>query len=104
VYFGFSLVDLPGEEIEPMVMSIGWNPQFENKEKSVEVHILKKFETDFYGKEIKIIAIGFIRHMAKFSGLDELIKAINNDVDIAKRELNKPEIAALKKDDFWKKN
>lgn len=33
VYFGWAKVD--GDEVRKAVLSIGWNPHFENKEKSV---------------------------------------------------------------------
>lgn len=32
--------------IYPMVMSIGWNPYYKNEKRSVEVHIIHKFEKD----------------------------------------------------------
>jgi len=100
VYYGFAKVGRD-RNVEPMVMSIGWNPFFQNKEKSVEVHILKKFENDFYGEEIKVIAIGFIREMTSFSSLDELIKAIENDIRFGKEQLGKPENLKFTTHSFW---
>jgi len=101
VYYGWSLIDLPGEKVEPMVMSIGWNPQFNNQEKSVEVHILKSYESDFYGKEIRVIVLGFLRPMLKFDSLEGLIEAIRNDIASAREKLVEPKAKALKDDPFW---
>jgi riboflavin kinase len=30
-------------------LSIGWNPVYDNPEKTVEVYIMNKFKEDFYG-------------------------------------------------------
>jgi len=41
-----------------MVTSVGWNPFFDNKTKTVEPHLLHEFPADFYGSEIRIIITG----------------------------------------------
>lgn len=48
-------------EVLPMVMSIGWNPFYQNKEKAAEVHIMHKFKSNFYGAHIKYTVLGYIR-------------------------------------------
>lgn len=45
----------------PMVMSIGWNPFYNNKKKAAEVHIIHKFSKNFYGAHIKFAILGYIR-------------------------------------------
>lgn len=45
----------------PMVMSIGWNPFYQNKEKTAEVHIIHKFNENFYGANITYSVLGYIR-------------------------------------------
>lgn len=45
----------------PMVMSIGWNPFYNNKEKAAEVHIMHEFNDTFYGASIKYSVLGYIR-------------------------------------------
>lgn len=47
--------------IFPMVMSIGWNPFYQNKEKAAEVHIMHKFKNTFYGASIHYNVLGYIR-------------------------------------------
>eukprot|EP01121_Diplochlamys_sp_Union-15-3_P021999 TRINITY_DN922_c0_g1_i1.p1 TRINITY_DN922_c0_g1~~TRINITY_DN922_c0_g1_i1.p1 ORF type:complete len:157 (+),score=24.78 TRINITY_DN922_c0_g1_i1:89-559(+) len=97
VYYGFARVGNESD-VSQMVMSIGSNPQFDNKEKSVEVHILKQYEQDFYGEELRVIIIGYIRDMLKFTGLPQLIDAINKDIQFAKEVLKNKDL--LKRDHF----
>ena len=35
-------------------LSIGWNPQYENATKTVEVFIIEKFPEDFYGEKLRL--------------------------------------------------
>ncbi|KAJ0568925.1 putative riboflavin kinase [Helianthus annuus] len=44
-----------------MVMSIGWNPYFDNTEKTIEPWLLHKFDEDFYGEELHLVIVGYIR-------------------------------------------
>lgn len=74
-----------------MVSSFGTNPHYSNKERSFEVHILHQFASDFYGSELRVAVCGFIRDEQKFNSLDELIAAINNDIDVTKRSLADPD-------------
>nr|CAI5825456.1 unnamed protein product [Callosobruchus analis] len=62
-------------------MSIGWNPFYKNRKKSIETHVVHQFDGDFYGKELRVIILAFLRDEKNFSSLDELIEAINNDID-----------------------
>jgi riboflavin kinase len=68
----------------PMVMSIGFNPYFNNKYKTAEAHIMRKFGNDFYDSDLKVSVLGFIRTEADFNQFSHLIEAIHNDVQIAK--------------------
>ncbi|EGI68145.1 Riboflavin kinase [Acromyrmex echinatior] len=83
-----------------MVVSIGWNPYYKNEKKSMEVHLLHKFQRDLYGEELKIIISGYIRPEKDFSSLDELVTEIKNDIAIAERQLEEPVVNKLKNDDF----
>ncbi|KAF9577699.1 riboflavin kinase, partial [Lunasporangiospora selenospora] len=47
--------------VYPMVMSLGWNPFYKNEKKSAEVHIMHKFHRDFYGDDLRVIVLGYIR-------------------------------------------
>lgn len=64
--------------------------------------MLHTFENDFYGAELKLIILGFIRMNTTFSGLDELIKAIKNDIEIGKVALEDPRYKKYETDPFFK--
>ena len=82
VYFGWAGLSTRG--IYKMVMSIGWNPYFDNTEKTVvsvlyshfsyvysmlcskrlplqEPWLLHNFGEDFYGEELRLAIVGYIR-------------------------------------------
>ncbi|KAG5313095.1 RIFK kinase, partial [Pseudoatta argentina] len=97
IYYGWA--SLHGK-VYKMVVSIGWNPYYKNEKKSMEVHLLHKFQRDLYGEELKIIIGGYIRPEKDFSSLDELVTEIKNDIAIAERQLEEPVVNKLKNDDF----
>ncbi|XP_003384469.1 PREDICTED: riboflavin kinase-like [Amphimedon queenslandica] len=86
VYYGWAKVD--NGPVHKMVMSIGWNPQYQNTKKSMETHILHDFPEDFYGADLQVCITGFIRDEMKFKSLDELISAIKSDINIAQEKLS----------------
>lgn len=94
--YGAKLYATEIDEVYPMVMSIGWNPFFANKEKSAEIHILHEFADQFYGAVIKVAVTGFIRNEQKYDSLEALIEDIHTDVDVAKRSLERPAYVAVK--------
>ncbi|XP_042891970.1 riboflavin kinase-like isoform X2 [Penaeus japonicus] len=99
IYYGWAKVD-NGPTLK-MVMSIGWNPYYNNKKKSMETHIMHVFENDFYGSELKVVMLGYIRPEENYSSLDELIKAIKNDIAEADRQLSLPEHVVYKDHAFF---
>lgn len=69
-------------------LSIGWNPVFDNSEKTIEVYIMHDFgESEFYGQEISIHLKSFMRAEALFPTFDDLILAIHCDVEAAREYL-----------------
>ncbi|KIH59160.1 riboflavin kinase / FAD synthetase [Ancylostoma duodenale] len=74
VFYGLARVD--GQQVDNMVMSIGWNPQYQNEKKTLEVHLLRKFDKDFYGSMMDVLILGFIRPMAAFNSLGELTSSL----------------------------
>ena len=77
--------------VHKMVMSIGWNPHFKNEVKTVEPHLLHVFPADFYGAELRLVVVGWLRPEASFASLDALIAAIHGDIADARRELDATE-------------
>jgi riboflavin kinase len=86
VYYGYASLQ---NHVYPMVMSIGTNPFFNNPKRSAEVHLLHTFENDFYGETLRVIIIGHIRSQQDYNSRDELIQAINNDIQEARLKLQK---------------
>ena len=62
------------------------------QEKTIEAHILHDFGRDFYGEKIKLMITGYIRAMTAFPSIDDLIKAIENDCEITREELDSVEM------------
>ncbi|XP_023027113.1 riboflavin kinase [Leptinotarsa decemlineata] len=100
VYFGFASVDRG--EVHKMVMSIGWNPFYKNDVKSMETHILNTYDEDFYGKELRVAMLGFLRQERNFKSLDELIGAIQGDIRQAREKLDEPDFIKYKTHPFFK--
>ncbi|VDN26445.1 unnamed protein product [Gongylonema pulchrum] len=99
VFYGFANINCG--EVYGMVTSIGWNLHFKNERKTIEVHLLHDFEQDFYGAELRAIALGFLRPMSSFNSLDELKAAIGNDIEAARNLLSGPKMVPYKKSDFF---
>jgi riboflavin kinase len=104
VYFGWASLQLgkdhpnyrpsssegeAGYSIFPMVMSIGYNPFYNNTVRSAEVHVLDKFAADFYGVDMRLLILGYIRDEKNYEGLEALIEDINTDCEVARRSLER---------------
>lgn len=81
IYLGFATVR--GQTHE-MVMSIGWNPYFDNAKKTIEPWLLHEFENDFYGEELALVCCGYIRPEADFTTLEALVERIHRDAQVAR--------------------
>lgn len=68
------------------VLNIGYNPTFNGEQVSAETHIFD-FNQDIYGKPIKINLLQYLRDEKKFSGPEELVSQITNDINEAKEIL-----------------
>jgi riboflavin kinase/FMN adenylyltransferase len=71
------------------VLSIGFNPTFADKKRSVEVYIFD-FQQDIYGESLEILFIERIRDEVRFESPEKLIAQIERDIDRA-REILKSE-------------
>ncbi|KAK5133874.1 hypothetical protein LTR08_007205 [Meristemomyces frigidus] len=94
VYYGFaglspSAATSHASAVYPMVMSIGWNPFYKNTVRSVEVHIMHEFATDFYGCHMNLVILGFIRPEYDYLGRDALVEDIRTDIAVAGRSLER---------------
>lgn len=65
---------------------------------------MHEFPSDFYGSNLKIAILGYLRPMTTFKSLDELIDAMNNDKSNAESLLDNPENQKFQKDKFFQQN
>lgn len=83
-------------KILPVVLSVGWNPFYQNKSKTVELHVIHKFASDFYGAQIKFNFLGYIRPELDYTTKEALIADIHTDIRITKETLELPGYQAYK--------
>ncbi|KAJ8924420.1 hypothetical protein NQ315_007216, partial [Exocentrus adspersus] len=100
VYYGLASVDKG--DVHNMVLSIGFNPYYNGTVKTMETHILHNFDEDFYGKELRVVLLGYIRPQIKFNSLDEFKQKISEDIAYAISELGKTEFSKYKDNTFFK--
>ncbi|CAM6109053.1 unnamed protein product [Calypogeia fissa] len=86
IYLGWA--GLADRGVYKMVMSVGYNPYFENAEKTVEPWLLHDFPEDFYGEELRLVVCGYIRPEANFPSLEALIERIHEDGRVAEKALD----------------
>lgn len=101
IYYGWASVDRG--PVYKMVMSIGWNPFYNNTKKSMETHIIHTFESDFYGSELSVVILGFIRPERNYPSLESLIEAIHSDIKEAEQALEKTENKEYASHSFFNK-
>ncbi|KAJ1814378.1 riboflavin kinase [Coemansia sp. RSA 2598] len=100
VYYGWAQVS--GDAVRPMVMSLGWNPYFKNQKRSGEVHIIHGFDEDFYGREMRVAILAFVREEKDYACLDDLVRDIHFDIRVALASLQREEYCRIKDDGFFK--
>ncbi|KAF9697544.1 hypothetical protein EKO04_004499 [Ascochyta lentis] len=88
--------------VYPTVLSIGYNPYYKNTTRSIEIHILANFEKDFYGAELSLIILGFIRPEYDYVSKDALVEDIREDIRISQRSLAREAYEACKSDPWLK--
>ncbi|CAK1545595.1 unnamed protein product [Leptosia nina] len=99
VYCGWAQVDT--QPVYRMVVNIGWCPFYQNEDMSVETHILHEFENDFYGSNLKICLVEFLRPEMNFTSPDGLIKQIATDIANAHNILDLPEHMKFRENDYF---
>lgn len=65
----------------PAALSIGINETIVEVPRLLEVHVLDRNDLDLYDQVVNVEYVDFIRPALKFNGVDELIAAINADLD-----------------------
>lgn len=100
IYYGFANVN--NGPVYKAVLSIGWNPYYQNDKKSLETYIMHKFEGDFYGAHLKLVILGHIRPERDFLSLDDLINEIHNDISIADGKLDNNDYDKFRTHEYFK--
>lgn len=72
------------ESIHPAVTSVGTRPMFDGEGMRLETHILD-FDEDIYTKHMRIEFLKKIRTEKKYATVDELRKAIDEDIRFARQ-------------------
>ncbi|CAA9236203.1 MAG: FMN adenylyltransferase / Riboflavin kinase [uncultured Corynebacteriales bacterium] len=80
VYAGWAV--LRGDRL-PAAISVGTNPTFEGRKRTVEAFILD-FDQDIYGVELGVEFVERIRGMEKFDSVEELVEQMGRDVEKAR--------------------
>lgn len=75
-----------GQRLYPSVTNVGVNPTFDENGKGIKIEThLFDFDAHLYGAEVEVFLLHFIRDEKKFSGIEELKKQIQNDMEEARR-------------------
>jgi riboflavin kinase len=110
IYWGFARIDEPPSassvkdeevssdsvlgKVHTAAISIGYNPTYNNKDITVEPHLIAEPEhpqrhasttgetqfQDFYDKKIVLSVVGYLRPELPFEGLEKLTDAIKKDI------------------------
>jgi len=88
--------------VYPTALSIGFNPQYANSNRTCEPWILANFGpgVEFYGEEIRLLVTGYLRPEAKFESVAVLAAQIRADARDARRALADPRFLAHAGDAF----
>ena len=73
----------------PAALSVGINETVKAVPRLLEAYVLHRDDLDLYDLQVVVEYIDFIRPTAKFSGIDELVAAIANDVAQVEAVLNR---------------
>lgn len=74
----FSSATRPGKPL-PAAVSVGSNPTFSGRERTVEAFVLDVDE-DFYGQHVALDFVARLRGMERFDSVEALVKQIDDDV------------------------
>jgi riboflavin kinase / FMN adenylyltransferase len=75
-----------GQEQErwPAAISVGTNPTFDGRERTVEAYALDRDDLDLYGVHVAVDFEARLRGMTKFDSVADLVEQMRRDVDAAR--------------------
>jgi riboflavin kinase / FMN adenylyltransferase len=71
----------------PAAISVGTNPTFDGRERTVEAHALDRDDLDLYGAHVAVDFVRRLRPTLKFDTVDELVAQMHEDVADTRRML-----------------
>jgi riboflavin kinase/FMN adenylyltransferase len=76
-----------GSELErwPAAISVGTNPTFDGRERTVEAYALDRDDLDLYGAHVAVDFVERLRPTVKFASVDELVAQMHDDVAAARQ-------------------
>jgi riboflavin kinase/FMN adenylyltransferase len=77
IYAGWAV--LHGRRL-PAAVSVGTNPTFEGRQRTVEAYILD-FDEDIYGVQLGVEFVERLRGMVRFDSVEELVEQMGHDVE-----------------------
>jgi riboflavin kinase/FMN adenylyltransferase len=69
-----------GERELPAAISIGTNPTFSGRQRTVEAYVLD-IDEDFYGHQVALDFVARLRGQVRFAGIPALIEQMRRDVE-----------------------
>ena len=84
VYAGWLHV---AETTYPAAISVGTNPTFDGRARSVEAYALDRTDLDLYGRHVAVDFVTRLRGMERFDSVDDLVRRMAEDVDRARAVL-----------------
>jgi len=110
VYFGWAKVRGVDGQPRKAVVNIGKRPTFASKDGgggandndvTIEVHLMHEYASDFYGEELCLVLLGFLRCEMKFGSVAELVQQIRSDAGLASAQLDSDPHAPYRNDPFF---
>ncbi len=87
IYAGWlTSLDANGLEQErwPAAISVGTNPTFDGRERTVEAYALDRDDLDLYGMHVAVDFVARLRGMIRFDSVGELVEQMRRDADAAR--------------------
>ncbi len=87
IYAGWLTSLDPGgleQERWPAAISVGTNPTFDGRERTVEAHALDRDDLDLYGVHVAVDFVARLRGMIRFDSVAELVEQMYRDTDAAR--------------------
>ncbi|GAB2631403.1 bifunctional riboflavin kinase/FAD synthetase [Streptomyces capparidis] len=77
VYAGWLVVE--GERM-PAAISVGTNPTFDGRVRTVEAHVIDRVGLELYGLHVAVEFVTYLRGQERFESIDALVQQVNADI------------------------